>query len=255
MKKIISLFFAVIIFALCMLPAVTAAETDPAYIYFEIPTDGSTAWNNFSMVYCHMWSKSGGDIYGWQDKAERCEDMGNGYWRYGLRDISFDEDGEYSLIFSNENGMQTYNLNITSSCMGDIVYCSGDVCPNPVDGEKSCAVARWRNNGDKVHPAIETDSTGSILNPDEADADDIETKWGTEKGSSVELADLSASYVSAETEAEKESAAISADEVADKEDGINLTAATTWIIIVSVLLAGAILTLTVIFAKRNKKND
>ena len=85
---------------------------------------------------------------------------------------------KYSLIFSNDSGMQTYNLNITSSCLGDIVYCKGDICANPVDGEKSCAVARWTHNGAKVHPAVEIDSAGKTLNPDEVDLSEAETKWG-----------------------------------------------------------------------------
>ncbi len=253
MKRAVSIIIAVFILAMLLMSLpVSAEQTETGYIYFQVPTEGAVAWNNFKMVYCHMWSRAGGDVYGWQDKNERCEDLNNGYWRYDISGIDFDKDGEYSLIFSNENGLQTYNLNITSSCIGDIAYCKGDTCVNPVDGEKSCAVARWKNNGDKVYPAIEIDSNGKTLNPDEADAQTIETKWGEGSGSSYELPELNVASKTDETKAESIKESLTVEQVADKEDGINLTAATTWIIIVSAVFAVAVITLTVILARRNK---
>lgn len=252
MKRAISVIFAVVLIALSLTPlTVSAAETtDPQYIYFEVPS-GSVAWNGFSVVYCHMWSKDGGELYPWQSKNEKCEDLNNGCWRYDLSGIDFDPEGEYSLIFSTETGMQTYNLNVTSVCRGDIAYCDGDTCVNPVDGEKSCAVARWRNNGEKVHPAIEVDSSGKTLNVDEVSEDEIETVWGSSEGGSYELPEaVSAAEADEETNPDSRNAA---DEKAEKEDGINLTAATTWIIIVSAAVFLMILALVIVLARKNRK--
>lgn len=247
MKRFIAGLFIILVLACAVLaPSAFAAEkTQPEYIYFEIPTQGA-AWNNFKMVFCHMWSRTGGDIYSWQSKKETCEDMGNGYWRYDLSDIEFDPEGEYSLIFSNENGMQTYNLNITSACRGDIAYCKGDSCVNPVDGEKSCAVARWRNNGEKVHPAIEIDSNGSTLNVDEVNAEDIDTVWGTDEGGSYELPELESAKPT------EESTAARTDDGEIAEDGINTNAATVWIICGCSVVFIAVIVIVIILAKRNK---
>lgn len=263
MKRAISLVFALMILALCLVQAAAAETTDPAYIYFAVPRASGVSWNNFSMVYCHIWSKTGGDIYGWQEKDERCEDLGNGYWRYDLSTIDFAPDGEYSLIFSNENGMQTYNLNITSSCLGDIVVCEGDTTVNPVDGEKSCAVARWLNNGDKVHPAVEIDSNGKTVNVDEIDPADAETVWGTGEGTSYELPeaaadepDESADDAAEDTDAAEDGELLIApapDSAADNADGINTNTATVWIIIVCAVVICAIVVVVIVLAKKNKK--
>ena len=263
MKKIVSILFVMMLLAACVLPlTVSAAETtEPGYIYFIAPAEGDIVWKNFSTVYCHMWSKTGGDIYGWQEKAERCEDMENGYWRYDVSGISFDPEGEYSLIFSNENGMQTYNLNITSSCLGDIVYCDGTTCVNPVDGEKTCAVARWMNNGDTVHPAIEVDSTGVTLNVDGVDPADAETVWGTGEGSAYEMAELTVP----EEDADDENAADDVDEddtlliapapdgADTNQDGLDTGKATMWIIIGCAAAACVIAAVVIVLAKKNKK--
>ncbi len=250
MKRFFTILIAIIVLALTVMPlAASAAEmTEPNYIYFEIPT-ATASWKNFSMVYCHMWSKDGGDIYPWQSKNEKCEDMGNGYWRYDLSAIEFDPAKEYSLIFSNEAGMQTYNLNITSSCLGDIAYCSGDTCVNPVDGEKSCAVARWKNNGEKVHPAIEVDSNGRLLNVDNVKSDEIETVWGDSKGASYELPELQTSNASSITASESPTE----DDGEVVEDGINTKAATVWIVSISAVVIISLLVVTVILARRNRK--
>ena len=227
------------------------AVTEPQCIYFQAPTAGGVSWNNYKMVFCHMWSKTDGDIYSWQSKKEVCEEVGGGIWKYDTRDIEFAPDKEYSLIFSCDSGMQTYNLNFTSSCLGDIVYCNGDICANPVDGEKRCAVARWTHNGEKVHPAVEIDSAGKTLNPDEVDLSAAETKWGTEQGKSYELPETTAATIAEDNK--KETETVDVDKVADKEDGINLGAATAWIVSVSAVLILAILVFTVVVGKRNLK--
>ena len=227
---------------------VSAAETtEPNYIYFAVPTEGNVVWNNFKNVYCHIWSRTGGDIYGWQEKAERCEDMGNGYWRYDMSAISFDPESEYSLIFSTNTGSQTYNLNVTSSCLGDIAYCDGTTNTNPVDGEKKCAVARWTNNKD-VHPAIETDSAGDVINIDGIDPEEAETKWGSSEGKSYELPEIASAKAQEETEA-----AAQEDTGIANQDGINTNVATTWIIIVCAVAAAAIFGVVIYLSKKNKK--
>jgi len=247
MKKVISAVLVLMMLLICAIPlyARAAETTEPGYIYFAVPTEGSVAWNNFKNIYCHIWSKTGGDVYGWQEKAERCEDMGNGYWRYDMSAISFDPEGEYSLIFSTNTGSQTYNLNVTSSCLGDIAYCDGTTNVNPVDGEKTCAVARWTNNKN-VHPAIETDSAGDVINIDGIDPEEAETKWGNSEGKSYELPEIATAEKETEASAQEDTGIAN-------QDGINTNLATTWIIIVCSVAAAAIFAVVVYLSKKNKK--
>lgn len=249
MKRVVSLLLAIMMLAVCTVTAFAEA-TAPEYIYFQVPTQGDVRWANFGMIYCHIWSRTGGDIYGWQMKDEQCEDMGNGYWRYDISGISFDPESEYSLIFSNNNGSQTYNLNFTSLCKGDIVVCEGDTTVNPVDGEKTCAVARWLNNGDKVHPSIEVDSVGTTLNIDGVDPAEAETVWGESEGASYELPEVTVE----EAEDPVDGADMITSAVQENQDGLDTSVATMWIIICCAVLACAIVSTVIYLARKNKKN-
>ena len=231
MKKIIASAFAVMLFAAILFGATAQAEpavTDPTCIYFKAPTDGDSAWGDFNTVYCHISSKSGGDIFERQDEKEKCESAGGGLWKYDLSEIEFDPEGEYSIVFFNDNGSQTSELNITASCLGDIAYC---------DGEKPRAAARWTHSGDKLYPA-DSEAVG-------------ETKWGTAAGASYDLPE----NVPDGDVTETQNTTVDVEKLADKQDGINLTAATTWIIIVSAVVGGAIIAFGAVLAKRNKNND
>ncbi len=191
MKRLFCIVMCVLVFAMSAFCVTASAEdkTSTDCIYFQVPTESAVAWNNFSVVFCHIWSEGeeGADFYPWQSKDERCTDLGNGYWSYDISKLNFDEDKSYAVIFSNENGMQTYNLTITSACKGDIAVCEGDSCVNPVDSEKKCAVARWLTNKDTVHPSAQIGSDGAMLDPDGVFNTDIDLKWGSSEGVSVEM--------------------------------------------------------------------
>ena len=186
MKRILCLLICtlVLLMSVALVPASAVEyETTSDFIYFQLPTEPGIAWKNFKMVFCHIWSEGadGGDFFAWQAKAERCVDLGNGYWAYDISELDFDENKSYALIFSNNNGMQTYNLTVTSACRGDIVVCNGDTCENPVDSEKKCTVARWTENADTVHPSVQVNSSGNLVDPDGV-GQDVDTKWGNYDG-------------------------------------------------------------------------
>lgn len=250
MKKLSALILVLLVALSCCVCASAATVTDTDHIYLRVPSEPDVRWSNFGMVYCHIWSKSGGEIYGWQSREEQCEDIGDGYWSYDISGIDFDPAGEYSLIFSNNNGMQTYDLNFTSACRGDIVVCQGDTTVNPVDGEKTCAVARWLHNGDRVHPAIQVDSQGTTVNVDSADPDDIDTVWGDSAGDSYELESLVDD--TAITEDSDDVVLLIATEPANT-DGINTNAASMWIIIACSVVGIAIVVTVVYLARKNRK--
>lgn len=187
MKRVFCLLICtlVLMMSFAIVPAsAEEVETSTDFIYFKVPTEPNVAWKNFKQVFCHIWSEGadGGDFFNWQAKAERCTDLGNGYWAYDISELDFDENKSYALIFSNNNNLQTYNLTVTSDCRGDIVVCDGDTCENPVDSEKTCTVARWTVNADKVHPCVQLSSNGITINPDGVAVDSLDTKWGTGEG-------------------------------------------------------------------------
>ncbi|MBQ7133553.1 MAG: starch-binding protein [Ruminococcus sp.] len=254
MKKIICLVLAVLVL-LCSAVTVSAADSTDALttskdcIYFQIPTETSVAWHNFSVVFCHIWSEGndGGDFFAWQSKDERCEDLGNGYWSYDVSGFEFKEDASYAVIFSNENGMQTYNLSFTSACLGDIVVCEGDTCVNPVDSSKRCTVAHWLSNRDTVHPVAQIGSDGATVDPDGVFNDNLDLSWGNSEGVSIEFPE-----VEIETEApteEETEAEIVADNEKSDSSSINFS---IWYIIggAVVLLIAAVIIIVVISRKK-----
>lgn len=212
MKRTICILL-VAITLLCGFSVVASAEsTDTNCIYLQVPTAPGVAWNNFSTVFCHIWDNTGEAFYPWQSKDERCTDLGNGYYSFDLSNLEFNEEGEYAVIFSNDNGLQTYDLTFTSDCKGDIVYCNGDTCKNPVDSSKTCTVARWIENKDNVHPRVQEDSDGIMVDPDGVASSEISVKWGSAEGKSVELQEIK---VDETTEDSKDIALISNDDNKD----------------------------------------
>ncbi len=255
MKRALCLILAILVLMISVFTFSVSAEetistdaTSSDYIYFQIPTASGVAWKNFSIVFCHIWSEGndGGDFYAWQSKDERCIDLGNGYWAYDVTGLEFKEDATYAVIFSNENGLQTYNLTLTSACLGDIVVCEGDTCVNPVDSSKQCTVAHWLENRDTVHPVAQIDSEGGIVDPDGIINDGLDLSFGNNEGVSIEFPE-----VEVPTEAPTE-------EETEAEDLSNETEAETtvfplWLIIGgAVLLVVIVVVLIIVIATRKK---
>ena len=250
MKRFACMIFAILVMMTSLFAFGVAAEdsTNPDYIYFQVPTAPDVAWKNFTTVFCHIWEggDEGGDFYAWQAKEERCEDLGNGYYSYNLSSFTFEEDAVYSVIFSNENGMQTYNLTLTSDCKGDIAVCEGDICENPVDSEKQCAVARWVENKDKVHPCAGENSVGLILDPDGIDGTDVDLTWGNSEGVSIAFPEIVVP-----TEAPTEAPTVGeVEEVDGESDGT--VSPWLFVIIGGAVAVVAIVIVVVVIAKKKK---
>ena len=256
MKKTACIALIAFILMLCVLPGFSAAEvdiagigipavTDSGYIYFEAPSEGSNSWEEAENVFCHISSKAG-DIYEWQSNPEKCEDIGKSYWRYSVKDINFDPKGEYTVIFSSNQGDRTYSLSITSACLGDIVYCEKytNTSAAPSDDQKTISIARWKNHKDVVLPAVDADSFGHTVTIDGVDPSGGQTVWGTDAGSSYPLVENPSSATSDELTEQ--------DLIADKSDGINLRAVTIAIVSVSAVWIIVVIIITVKLAKRNK---
>ena len=138
--------------------------TQTGVIHFDADSAG---WNNFKKVFCHIWVYGGDSFYAWQSKAEGCADADkDGVWTYDLeaKNIELESGQLYAVIFSNENGMQTYNLLMGTDCLGDTAYCDGTMYENPEDSSKTAQAAFWKGQDPTVYgPEKCVTSIGNVV--------------------------------------------------------------------------------------------
>ncbi len=130
---------------------------------FEPDTAG---WKNYKKVFCHIWAYGGDSFYAWQAKKEACTANGDGTWSYDLdgKGVTIEAGTLYACIFSNENGMQTYDLLFDSTVIGDTAYCDGTEYENPEDSSKTCLAAFWRGQDKtKFGPVKCVTSIGNVV--------------------------------------------------------------------------------------------
>ena len=140
-------------------------STEKNTISFDVRKSG---WNNVKTVYCHMWRADGtGSWPAWQSRAEKCAyDSMTGIATYDLSKTGHNikkSDGKlYCVIFSANTGMQTYNAIMSGKCIGDTLYCTGNLLENPEDSEKKANEAVWAKTKD-CGPEKKITSTGNIV--------------------------------------------------------------------------------------------
>lgn len=133
----------------------SSAVGDGSTIYFDVASSG---WNNYTKVYCHIWRADGkGNWASWQTKKEIMTKVDDKIYSYDVTKAGTNEDGNsiqksdgknYCIIFSADTGVQTYNMIMSGSCIGDTAYVTGNELENPVDSEKKATEAAWKNNKD-----------------------------------------------------------------------------------------------------------
>ena len=185
-KKIMSLMLAIVMLMSVVAISASAAEVDAADAAADAAADTgadagaetaaantfnfdakSAGWNNFKKVFCHVWVYGGDAFYAWQSKKEACTDTdGDGIWTYDLdaKGVKLDSGVLYAVIFSNENGMQTYNLLAGTPCIGDTAYCDGTMYENPEDSSKTAQAAFWKGQSASVYgPEKCVTSIGNVV--------------------------------------------------------------------------------------------
>lgn len=139
-------------------PVAPASDT----IYFDV---SSTGWSNFQKVYCYIWQYGEASFYDWGSKQTLMTDEGDGIWSYDLRahGISFEDEEDYAVIFSNNKGSMTYDLLINNPCIGDTAYCDGMTYESPVDSLKSVLGAFWTaQDPEEYGPVLTVTSIGNV---------------------------------------------------------------------------------------------
>ena len=134
-------------------------------IKFDVKKSG---WNNVRTVYCHVWAADGTGYWpAWQTKKEKCKyDSSTGIATYDLsktgNDIKKSDGKLYGVIFSTDTGMQTHTAIMSGKCIGDTLYCTGNMIENPIDSAKRSNEAVWAKNKD-CGPERRITSTGNIV--------------------------------------------------------------------------------------------
>ena len=146
-------------------------------VYFDVKSSG---WNNFSELYCHIWMPfAPKESHSWQSKAELCDyDSSTGIASYDLSKFVFqirpDDEKYYCVIFSTNTGEQTHSTIMSGACIGDTMYCTGEMVENYLDFNKKSSLAFWRNNPD-CEPKKEITSMGNIVGTGYTEWDSDET--------------------------------------------------------------------------------
>ncbi|MBQ8057454.1 MAG: hypothetical protein IJ275_03860 [Ruminococcus sp.] len=149
MKKLTCVIL--VIMMLFSIVSVSAIETENGnLLHFDVKSAG---WTNYKKIFCHIWEYGGESFFAWQAKGEQCKDEnGDGVWTYDLdaRGVYLDSELLYVVIFSNENGDQTYNLLLHNSVIGGTAYCNGTFYENPADSSKLTQAAFWKNEDETL---------------------------------------------------------------------------------------------------------
>lgn len=128
----------------------------------------TTDWQNYKYCMCYIYDiDSGDEFFDWGVKKTRMKDEDkDNVWTYDLDNagVSLESGKYYAVIFSNDVGMQTSDLILTTDCYGDTAYIK-DLSAryeNPSDSNKQSYVAYWKNNTQwKPHMVIT--SVGNII--------------------------------------------------------------------------------------------
>lgn len=189
---------AVLIVASCALFAVSAAEVAETQaaaddtsaaseasskIYFQVPDN----WNNVTQMWAHVYMSISDGVTKWptwKTRSEKMTDEGNGLWSYDVKaqtgnTLDPAKGAAYTVLFVNNNDMQTYNLIFGADCLGDTAIVTGNTFENPADSNKTCIEAVWKSGKygpEKVILSTGNDVVGKQLPEGSSDAE-IMASW------------------------------------------------------------------------------
>ena len=166
LKRILAVAIAVVLVMSMAVVAVSAADTDSASAGAEVSNSAGAEvsnsgtgagnkiyfdagkWNNYSLIYCHIWERGGDPFFSWQSKAEGCKKESGTVYSYDLSklDTSTTISGglqpgkDYCVIFSANTGVQTFDQTFGTACIGDTARVTGKMIENAVDSDRKSVV-------------------------------------------------------------------------------------------------------------------
>lgn len=189
LKKLFAIVLAALIIASTASVAAFAAEVEDAVVGADSASSAgadtsssatgsgdtvkfdASAWKNFTIIYCHIWVRGGGDFFPWQSKKEACKKIGDNLYEYDLSMLTkstenpegLKADTDYCIIFSANTGVQTYDTTFGKACVGDTIKVTGNKIENPKDSEKQAYEAVWKTNSSSYGPHLAITSIGNIV--------------------------------------------------------------------------------------------
>lgn len=134
-------FALVAVLALGSLTFVSAEDTlSDSVIYFEAPD----FWDVDKYVFCNIYVYGGDALSPWQGGKARCTKVDDNLYAYDISKVGALEKGEYySVIFSSDMGNQTFDTILSTKCIGDTLYCDGNIVEEPTSSRLNTAY--WKN--------------------------------------------------------------------------------------------------------------
>lgn len=115
-------------------------NVNSSIIYFEAPD----FWGDFDDVFCHIRPYGGEAFANWHSEVTKCTKVSDGVYAYDISKVCTIEKGKYySVIFSDDNNNSTFDVILSSKCIGDTLYCDGNVVEEPTSSH--CNTAYWKN--------------------------------------------------------------------------------------------------------------
>ena len=156
-KKVFSVILvAVMVVSMFCIAGISASAFGGGTIYAELPDTWAKA---AKAVYCHVWENGADELYAWQTKNEKMEQVEGNKYSYEIPSGNWN-----MIIISIDTGMQTYDLTFGDPCVGDTILIDPDTpIENPMDSNKSAARATWQNNSTDYGPHFAITSIGSVV--------------------------------------------------------------------------------------------
>ena len=150
-KKVLSiLLVAALMIAMVTVGSIAVSATEKlegSTIKFEVP-DSWGEIKKTTPIYVHIFSAQAGEsCEPWQARGSKMVREGETRtYSYEIKKSPKAEGVDWDVAIFSTTGKQTFDLTLSTKCIGDTAYVTGEEVENPVDSSKTAAVAAWKNN-------------------------------------------------------------------------------------------------------------
>lgn len=141
----------------------TNVEYTTNKVYFEAPD----SWKNRKYVYMYLWNHTDDEeiiVWGSNKGKMTNEDSNTWSFDFNAKGITIDSGKQYGVIFTADWVVQTCELIMDASCLGDVAFCDGKQAENNVDYSGKTYVAWWNNaDPEKCGPALCITTLGNVV--------------------------------------------------------------------------------------------
>ncbi|WP_407723394.1 hypothetical protein [Ruminococcus sp. JL13D9] len=131
-------------------------------VYFEAPD----FWKNYKNITMYLYNHNGEEVIAWGSKKGNMTKEDGNTWSFDFnaKGITIDSGKQYGVIFTADWGVQTCDLIMDASCLGDVAFCDGKIAENSIDYSRKAYIAWWNNaDPEKYGPALCITSLGNVV--------------------------------------------------------------------------------------------